>query len=90
MTGRIVRTVTESNPKTVGTKLTLARSVSEPGDLCGLNEDEHMLLHFSTSITAELLLVFNLKNLIERGVLIVDNARVHTSLIVHSCILKEY
>ena len=65
MTGRIVRTVTESNLKTVDTKLTLARSVSVPGDLCGPNEDEYMLLLFSTSITAELLLVFNLKNLIE-------------------------
>ena len=85
-----MRTVTESDSKAVDTRLTLARSVSVPGDLCGPNEDEHMLLHFSTSITAELLLVFNLKNLIERGVLIVDNARVHTSLIVHSCILKEY
>ena len=74
MTGRIMRTVTESNPKTVDTKLTLVRSVSVPGDLCGHNEDEYMLLLFSTSITAEPRLVFNLKNLIERGVLIVDNA----------------
>ena len=63
MTGRTVRTVTESNPKTVDTKLTLVRSVSVPGDLCGPNEDEYMLLLFSTSITAEPRLVFNLKNL---------------------------
>ena len=90
MTERTVRTVTESNPKAVGTKLTLARSVSMPGDLSGPNEDEYMCLLFSTSIAAELLLVFNLKNLVERKLLIVDNARVRTSLIVHSCILEKY
>ena len=65
MTERTVRTVTESNPKAVGTKLTLARSVSMPGDLSGPNEDEYMFLLFSTSIAAELLLVFNLENLVE-------------------------
>ena len=65
MTGRIVRTVTESNLETVDTKLTLARSVSMPGDLSGTNEDEYMFLLFSTSIAAELLLVFNLENLVE-------------------------